>query len=147
MSIRRRRDGFDWEAVEVLAYKEEGAAPFKAITRRTLFDRPDMAGELRYFEIAAGGHSTLERHQHAHAVMILTGRGRCLIGGDVHLLGPMDLVDIAPGVWHQFRAAAGETLGFLCLVDRDRDRPSLPTPDERAELCADAVVAAFLGED
>ena len=28
----------------------------------------------------AGGYSTLERHQHAHAVMILRGSGRVLVG-------------------------------------------------------------------
>ena len=68
-------DGFRWEGVELLAYKEEGSAPFKAITRQVLFQRPELQCELRYFEMQPGGHSTLERHEHVHAVMIFRGRG------------------------------------------------------------------------
>ena len=33
----RAFDNFRWDDVNLLAYKEEGAAPFKAITRQTLF--------------------------------------------------------------------------------------------------------------
>src|SRR5512141_1887531 len=62
---------FRWEDVPLLDYRSESTAPFRDITRQTLFGRADMRGELRYFEIAAGGHSTLERHEHTHAVMIL----------------------------------------------------------------------------
>ena len=36
--------------------------------------------------------------------------------------------------WHQFRADAGEAMGFLCMVNRKRDRPVLPTEEERAAL-------------
>ena len=61
-------------------YKEEQRAPFKSITRQVLFSDPELRWELRYFEIAAGGFSTLERHEHMHAVLILRGRGHCLIG-------------------------------------------------------------------
>ena len=56
--IRRAQgDGFRWEGVELLAYKEEGSAPFKAITRQVLFQRPELQCELRYFEMQPGGHS------------------------------------------------------------------------------------------
>src|SRR2546427_2468983 len=34
----------------------------------------------RYFEIQPGGYSTLERHQHPHAVVVLRGRGRVTLG-------------------------------------------------------------------
>ena len=43
----------------------------------------DLGCELRYFEMAPGGYSTLERHEHMHAVMILRGHGHCLLGGEV----------------------------------------------------------------
>ena len=49
-----RTDGFRWEGVELLAYKDEGSAPFKAITRQVLFGRPELGCELRYFEMRAG---------------------------------------------------------------------------------------------
>ena len=38
-----------------------------------LFHDDALACELRYFEIAPGGHSTLERHDHLHSVMIIRG--------------------------------------------------------------------------
>ncbi|MBI4724172.1 MAG: cupin domain-containing protein, partial [Rhodomicrobium sp.] len=55
--IRQAQEGFRWNSVELLAYKEEGSAPFKAITRQVLFQRPELGCELRYFEIQPGGHS------------------------------------------------------------------------------------------
>jgi quercetin dioxygenase-like cupin family protein len=144
---RAHRGGFRWDGVDLHAYKDEGSAPFKDITRQTLFKRPDMAGELRYFEVAPGGHSTLERHEHVHAVMIICGRGRCLVGGEVRDIGPLDLVSIDPMQWHQFRAAADEPLGFLCMVDVDRDKPQLPEADDLADLRANPEIAAFLTSD
>jgi quercetin dioxygenase-like cupin family protein len=136
--------GFRWAGVELHAYKDEGSAPFRDITRQTLFKSDDLAGELRYFEIAASGHSTLERHAHVHAVMILRGEGRCLVGDTVRRVAPFDLVHVPPMTWHQFRAGDREPLGFLCLVDRERDRPQLPTAEALAQLRADPQLAAFL---
>jgi len=121
-----RDRGFGWSGVERLRYKDDGAAPFKDITRQVLFAPPDQACELRYFEIAAGGYSTLERHRHTHAVLILRGRGTVQLGESVHAVGEHDLVTVEPLTWHQFRADAGCALGFLCLVSRERDRPQLP---------------------
>ena len=144
---RAHRGGFRWDDVDLHAYKDEGSAPFKDITRQTLFKRSDMAGELRYFEVAPGGHSTLERHRHVHAVMIIRGRGRCLVGDEVRDIGPLDLVSIDPMQWHQFRAAPDEPLGFLCMVDVDRDKPQLPEADNLADLRANPKIAAFLASD
>jgi quercetin dioxygenase-like cupin family protein len=144
-NIRKARDGgFRWEGVDVLAYKEEGVAPFKAITRQLLFQRPELGCELRYFEMAAGGHSTLERHEHVHAVMIFRGRGTCLVGEEVREVAAPDLVLIPPMTWHQFRASAGEPFGFLCMVNAERDKPQLPTEDELARLMERPAIAAFL---
>ncbi len=140
----RRFDAFRWEDTDLLAYKEEGSAPFKAITRQTLFRDPAIKCELRYFEVAAGGYSTLECHEHMHAVLILRGRGECLIGDKVHKIDTNDLVTIEPWTWHQFRAKADAPLGFLCMVNVERDKPALPSEDERKALMSDPKVAAFL---
>jgi mannose-6-phosphate isomerase-like protein (cupin superfamily) len=94
--------------------------------------------------MAAGGFSTLERHQHMHAVLILRGRGHCLIGREVKSLETRDLVTVPSLTWHQFRATKGEPLGFLCMVNAMRDKPQLPTAAELATLSADPAVAAFL---
>lgn len=137
--------GHRWQGVGVLAYKEEGSAPFRAITRQVLFQRPELGCELRYFEMAPGGYSTLERHEHVHAVMILRGSGHCLVGQSVREVKERDLVYIPPLTWHQFRATRGEPLGFLCMVNADRDRPQLPTEAEIETMKrASASVAAFL---
>lgn len=142
--VRKALPDTRWQDVDRLAYKREGSAPFRDVTRQTLF--PDVGGgsEWRYFEVAPGGHSTLERHAHTHAVMVLRGRGRCLVGGQVVALGEHDLVEVPPMTWHQFRADDDAPLGFLCLVARERDRPQLPDAAALDALRADPAVAAFI---
>ena len=119
--IRQFRKDYRWDGVAHLPYKEEGAAPFKAISRQVLFHEPDQGCELRYFEMDAGGFSTLERHEHMHAVMILRGRGQC-----------------------QFRATEGEPFGFMCMVNAERDKPQLPNAQELETLRRRPAIAAFL---
>ncbi|WOJ88242.1 cupin domain-containing protein [Methylocapsa polymorpha] len=140
----RKAGEFRWEGVEHRPYKDEDSAPFKAISRQALFSDPRLLAELRYFEIEPGGFSTLERHEHMHAVMVLRGRGHCLVGAEVHALEPHDLVTIEPWTWHQFRASDRAPLGFLCLVNAARDRPQLPSAQDFAGLRANPAVAAFL---
>ena len=131
----RRHDGrFRWEGVDVLAYKQEGAAPFRDVSRQVLFDDPSLAAQLRYFEVAPGGWTTLERHEHVHNVMVIRGKGRCLVGEKAYDLAQNDLVSVPPMTWHQFHAAPDAPLGFLCLVNRERDRPQLPAAGEAAAL-------------
>lgn len=142
--LRQACEDFRWEGVEHLPYKDADSAPFKAISRQLLFSDPRLLGELRYFEIAPGGFSTLERHEHMHAVVVLRGQGHCLVGANVQALAPRDLVTIAPWTWHQFRASAAAPLGFLCLVNAVRDRPQLPSTEDLAALRANPAVAAFL---
>ncbi|CAK0779235.1 1-methylthio-D-xylulose 5-phosphate methylsulfurylase [uncultured Gammaproteobacteria bacterium] len=136
--------GFDWEGVTRMPYKEDGSAPFKAISRQVLFADAELGCELRYFEIAADGYSTLERHQHMHGVMIVRGAGLCLLGQSVRQVAAFDLVTIRPWIWHQFRATEGQSLGFLCMVNAARDKPQLPSADDLAGLRSVPEVAAFL---
>jgi quercetin dioxygenase-like cupin family protein len=142
--FRAFQDGFRWDGVAHMPYKEEGSAPFKAISRQVLFEDPNQACELRYFEMAADGYSTLERHEHVHAVMILRGRGHCLLGDEVRVVNQFDLITIPAWTLHQFRATQGEPMGFLCMVNAERDRPQLPDEDDVARLRQDPVIAAFL---
>lgn len=144
--VHRKGRAYRWQGVEELPYKEDGRALFKTITRQVLFSDPKMQGELRYFEVAPGGFSTLERHEHMHAVLVLRGRGQCLLGDEVKTIELHDLVTVPPMTWHQFRANAGEPLGFLCMVNAARDKPQLPTAQHLAQLKANPAVAAFLAE-
>jgi len=137
---------FRWDGVEMRPYKEDERALYKAITRQVLFSDPAMAGELRYFEVAPGGFSTLERHEHMHGVLILRGSGHCLVGDAVKSLETRDLVTVPPMSWHQFRAGKGEPLGFLCMVNAARDKPQLPTADDVARLRRNPAIAAFFDD-
>src|SRR5947208_15987892 len=111
MEIVRHADrAFRWEGVDVLEYKEEGAAPFKDVTRQVLFDVQDPPAQLRYFEVAAGGWTTLERHDHVHAVMVIRGGGKALVGDKAYDIGLHDLVSVPPMTWHQFYASPREPL-------------------------------------
>ncbi|CAN5179429.1 MAG: cupin domain-containing protein [Gemmatimonadetes bacterium] len=144
--IIRYEHDYRWEGVPVHAYKE-GGSHFRDVTRQLLLGGGAGAGwELRYFEIQPDGHSTLERHQHAHAVVVIRGRGRVLIDPEIGEIRPFDLVLVPPLTWHQFRAAPGGPLGFLCLVEAERDRPVRPSDAEIEALRARPEVAAFIRE-
>ena len=143
-AFRAFAENFRWDDVSLLAYKEEGSAPFKSITRQVLFQDSELKCELRYFEVAAGGYSTLERHEHTHGVMILRGAADVLVGDEVRPVKQFDLVRIPPMTWHQFRTKGDEPMGFLCMVNVERDKPQLPTADEVEQLKSDPVVATFL---
>ena len=140
----RQTAPFRWEGIEVRPYKEEGTH-FSGVTRQVLFEGGEGVGcQLRYFEVAAGGWSSLERHHHAHAVMIIRGHGWVLIGERVVDAAANDLVRVPPLTWHQFRAADDAPLGFLCMVDCERDRPERPDAEALATLTALPEVAAFI---
>ncbi len=135
---------FHWEDIPVLNYKETGTH-FHKITRQVLFEGGEKIGcQLRYFEIETGGYSTLEKHDHVHSVMILRGKGESLVGEEIRPVAALDLVYIPSMTWHQFRANTGDYLGFLCLVNCDRDRPILPTADDVAQLRANPTLAKFI---
>jgi quercetin dioxygenase-like cupin family protein len=125
---------FRWPGVPLRAYDEDGDH-FQGVTRQTLLG--EEAGEealrflTRYFEVAPGGYSSLEHHRHPHAVIVLRGAGEVLLDGESHEIEPFDVVYVAPGSVHRFLASRGQTLGFLCVVDRDRDRPVRVEPGAR----------------
>jgi quercetin dioxygenase-like cupin family protein len=117
--------GFRWDAVPLEQYKSDPEA-FEGVTRQVLLgSRPGeepLNFELRYFEVEQGGYTTLERHRHAHAVVVLRGKGTVVLGAEETEIQAHDCVYIPPGVVHQLRADREATLGFLCVVDRLRDR-------------------------
>jgi len=142
-NLFKESEPFRWEGVPLLPYKEEGTH-FRDVTRQILFPDQGVGAELRYFEIAPGGWSSLERHQHVHAVMVVRGAGRALVGDRILELKPHDLVRVPSLTWHQFRAAPGDSLGFLCLVASDRDRPERPDQAAVQALRANREVGEFI---
>jgi len=137
-------ENYQWKNVPILDYKDEGTH-YKSITRQVLCEGlADVPCQLRYFEIAPEGHSTLEHHQHAHLVIIFRGEGEVLLGNKIYPVQTNDVITIPAHTWHQFRATKGTTFGFLCIVNIERDRPILPTKDDLDLLCQDPDIAAFI---
>jgi quercetin dioxygenase-like cupin family protein len=147
-----RAEGEGWRGVEARPYRapSEGPGLFRDVARCELLGGRGLGGEalgfeLRVFALAAGGASSLERHRHAHAVMVLAGRGEVILDRRVETLGPGDVVYVAPWSWHQFHASLGEPLRFLCVVDRERDRPETASPAVVAALALDPALGRLLG--
>lgn len=141
---------FRWEGVEERDYKEsEGTRRgmgWRGLIRHTLVPGGSVAAgfEQRYFELEPGGYSSLEKHEHAHVVVTLRGRGRVLVGDRVVELGPMELLEIPPLAAHRWVNAGEEPWGFLCTVDARRDRPQPLGDAEWEALKADPATAAFV---
>lgn len=122
---------FTWEGVPAQAYKpaRDASLTWEGVARHVLVG---AAGEpaafhLRYFEIAPGGFSSLERHTHTHAVIVLRGRGSVRVGTEVYEVRPFDLVYVPPDEPHQFvNIDPHAPFGFLCPVDAQRDPPRPP---------------------
>jgi len=130
-------EGYHWDGVEKKLYKTD-TTNFKGVTRYSLLGESDYEWELnmqtRYFEVEAGGYTSLEFHRHPHSVVVIRGSGSVVLGNEVHLLGLHDVVFISPETLHQFHADQGESLGFICIVDRYRDKPMVPTSDQVARV-------------
>lgn len=135
---------FSWDDVPRLIYKEDKQL-FQGVTRQVLFDgEGDIPCQFRYFEVEAGGYSTLEHHEHFHFVMIGRGKGQVLLGTTVHEVKQGDTMVIPSFMFHQFRANRGEALGFFCLVNKNRDKVAVPTKEELEELRRHEAVRQFL---
>lgn len=129
---------FTWDGVTPQVYRLGGGeAPgtgWRDVVRHTLAGAGEpMAFQLRYFQIGQGGYSSLEKHTHVHAVVVLRGSGQVVVGREVFAVTPFDLVFVPSGAPHQFINTGDEPFGFLCPVDAQRDPPQ---PLSEAELAA-----------
>jgi len=142
----RQFDGVTWDGITPRAYKLGASsvpgAAWRDVVRHTLVGGAGepMAFQLRYFEIAPGGYSSLEKHRHVHAIIVMQGAGRVVVGREVFDVAPFDCVYVPPSVPHQFINAGADSFGFLCPVDADRDPPQPLTPAELHELLGDPKV-------
>lgn len=142
--IIRHTGNYRWADVPVRNYKEEDNT-FRNVTRQVLFDgSEELPFQLRYFEVGAGGHTTLEHHEHQHLVYIERGEGDVLIDDEVHHVSERDVVLIPTHAWHQFQANYDVPLGFLCTVNVERDRPTLPSDGDLERLRSNERVGQFV---
>lgn len=126
---------FQWEGVPRTAYKEDGAH-WRGVSRTELVSEPSTANlpfHVRYFEIDSGGYSSLERHEHEHVVLVVSGKGTVRLGEASKLISEGDIVHVRSREIHQFVADQGSRLGFYCIVAAERDRPE--TCDGGANSC------------
>lgn len=124
--MRGSNDG-KWSGVRTERYKQSDGS-WSAVLRRTIVG--GMHGEqtkfhLRYFEIAPGGNTSHERHEHEHVVIAVRGAGVCKLGRRRIKICAMDITYIPPGMAHQLANPHDEPFGFFCIVDAQRDRPEL----------------------
>lgn len=127
---------YQWDTVPRKEYKDDTGC-YKGVHRYALLgeqaDEQALTFQTRYFEVEAGGYTSFEYHRHPHSVVVIRGSGTVILGDSLHELSLHDVVFIAPDTLHQFHADRGEKLGFLCVVDRYRDRPTLPDDEHIAE--------------
>jgi quercetin dioxygenase-like cupin family protein len=127
-------EAYRWKNIEVKNYTAAGTLS-SGVTKQILFVGSDeLAAEVRYFEAEPGGYSALERHNHIHFVFIVRGRGRAVIDNKVQKLETFDSIVVPSQTWHQFYADPDTHLGFLCLVNTERDTPQRPTPEQLKKL-------------
>ena len=120
----RRWHGSGWSETEIEKYKNEPGT-WMDVDRQILFDSESSQFQTRYFEIAPGGYSSFEEHEHEHCVMVLRGSGQVRLNDAWQEIQFRDVVHVGPHVPHQFKNDGDEPFGILCIVDRVRDRPTL----------------------
>jgi quercetin dioxygenase-like cupin family protein len=123
---------YEWQGVERKDYKSDTSC-YQGVHRYSLLgegeDEQQLNFQTRYFEVHAGGYTSLEYHRHPHSVVIIRGSGSMILGDETSELSLHDVVFISPETLHQFHADKGEVLGFICIVDRYRDKPTLPNDE------------------
>jgi quercetin dioxygenase-like cupin family protein len=110
-------DGPAWADVPIRAYGPENSTARDA-TRQVLIGPDEDAPHfhLRYFRVAPGGYTSLDRHAHDHGVYVLHGHARVRLGDTEECIGPGDLLYIPGDEVHQFHTDGPEPFGFLCVV-------------------------------
>ncbi len=126
-ALRRFVASYRWDGVELEPYKlrTHRGGEFRGASRQVLIGRDGerVRFHVRYFELAPGGFTSLERHRHAHVVITVRGRGRVRVGEKQYQVRRLDTLYVAPNQPHQLAAAGRSPFGFLCIVDARRDRP------------------------
>jgi S-methyl-1-thioxylulose 5-phosphate methylthiotransferase len=120
----RHLGGFDWSHIVPVEYKSEDGS-WDGVSRRVFTGETGESSNfhLRYFEIAQGGYSTLEQHQHEHVVVAMRGQGHAIVGERRVELNFGDVLYVCPDEVHQLSNSHTEPFGFLCIVNAERDRP------------------------
>jgi quercetin dioxygenase-like cupin family protein len=119
---------FLWKGIDRQSYKDL-ASHWAGVSRTELLAQaptPELPFHVRYFEIARGGFSTREFHQHEHVVLVVRGEGTVDLAGESYSLTVGDVVRVRSNQIHQFlHRGKSEPFGFYCIVAGKRDRPNV----------------------
>lgn len=77
---------------------------------------------MRRFRIDAGGEIPMHTNLVEHEQLVLKGRARLDIGGEIHEVGKDNVVFIPAGVPHSYTVIGDEPFEFLCMVPNKEDR-------------------------
>src|SRR5437588_6260586 len=141
---------FRWSGVEERPYQSrvdgERGMGWRDVARHTLASSESIgaAFELRYFELAPGGYSRLEKHRHVHFVIALRGRGRAVVGAELVEVEPFTAVYVPPLTPHRWLNEGDEPFGFMCPVDGKRDRAQPLDDGEWEALRANPATAPYV---
>lgn len=128
---------FRWESVPMIDYKrgDQKVSTFCNVTRQNVTPSSDGVDfDVRYFECAPQGHTTLEKHQHTHIVLVARGMGKVVIGNEIYDAKPFDIFIIPEWQPHQLINVTDEPFGFFCVVNAKRDKYQLLSEEETQEL-------------
>jgi quercetin dioxygenase-like cupin family protein len=141
---------FRWQDIEPEAYKfalgDFRGMGWRGVTRFTLAGPPTVSArfELRYFELAPGGYSSLEKHAHAHFIVTLRGTGKALVADHVYDLTPFDVMHVPALTPHRWLNDGDKPFGFLCPVDARRDAPRPLSDEEWDRLMRNPATAPYV---
>ncbi len=119
--VIRRRPDHTWEGIAAEAYKATSET-WAGVTRWELCGKRGESPQfhVRYFEIAPGGYSTLEKHRHEHVVIPQRGRGEVQFGC---LADYFDVIPEAQGVAESGAAGAGAGVARSASAPRSLRAP------------------------
>ena len=122
----RHKGDMTWSGVADEPYKTITGGWSNIIRRVLIGGRGESAKfHVRYFEIAPGGVSSLERHKHEHVVICVKGEGVVRTGKAKRKMGFMDTLYISPDTVHQLSNPFNIPFGFFCIVNARRDKPKV----------------------
>jgi len=101
--------------------KEEVKAGTKT-TRQVLIsskEGPNFA--MRKFTIEPGGEMPMHTNTVEHEQLVLGGKAKVIIGGQIFEVKKNDVVFIPAGVPHCYKAIGNEPFEFLCVVPNKED--------------------------
>ncbi|MFQ5751642.1 MAG: cupin domain-containing protein [bacterium] len=113
--FKGKNGNFTWEGVASKKYPDDRA---KNVIKKEMIGPKDGAKnfEIRYFEVAPGGFTALDSHEHDHGVLINRGKGKVLLNKELFEIGYGDAIYISPDEEHQFKNTGKEPLGFICVI-------------------------------